>query len=136
MKYLFTTLLAASLSLPVVAQDESGTGYEREGRKGQHRGQREKRGNPAQHLTRELGLSDEQSVQLEAIFETSRAEREALRDAGQEEHCALRQATEAEIATVLTAEQFQQMEAMRGEREGKEDGRGRRGGRPPIDCGV
>ena len=91
------------------------------------------------HLERALGLSDEQSRQLLEILQGAEAEREALHAQMMEQYqpdiCALRLDTEAQIRTVLTAEQITAFEQLQEERERTGPRSGRRGARAP-DCAT
>lgn len=88
-----------------------------------------------ERMAEELGLSEEQSTQLLAVFEASAAEREALRQKIDEqfkpERCAIQTATVAQVREILTDEQEAELEgrlerwADLGEDKGR---RGPRGG--------
>ena len=59
-----------------------------------------------EHLTKELGLSNEQKVQVEAIFETQTQKMKALHDE-----------TDASLKAVLTPEQMTKYEARQEKRK-------------------
>lgn len=91
------------------------------------------------HMSRQLDLSDEQSVQLLLVMQAAEEEREALRERIIEqmepELCALQLDTESEISNILTEDQQAEMEAMRQERDGKQRGRPARG-MGKLDCSA
>ena len=70
----------------------------------------------------ELGLTDVQATQLEALREQHRAEMRALRNSGEEpnreEMRSKRQAHKAELAKILSPEQMEKMKEMRHEHRG------------------
>lgn len=94
----------------------------------------------------ELGLSDQQAAQIQAIresykpqFEALRAQGKALKDSGadrtamepiREQMKTLRGQVKAEIGQVLTPEQRAKAEAMKPERGDRRGGRGERGTAP------
>jgi Spy/CpxP family protein refolding chaperone len=92
------------------------------------------------HISQALGLSDEQAVQMLEIFQASEGERAAIHDRMMEDYrpeiCALKQDTEANIASILTAEQLEKFEAMQQDRQNKADRRQNKGkkGRNGPDC--
>ncbi len=97
------------------------------------------------HLTSALDLSDEQSAELLAFFQTMDQERLALREQMIQEMapqiCALRADTEAELARILSQEQLALMEELKANRQqrgqGKRHNRNTRmdwQGMPDIDC--
>ena len=112
------------------------------------------RGNPAARMIEQLGLSEEQATQVEAIFEDARAMHQSQREESDESFCAIRAATHARVMEVLNEDQQALLEEhksnrdergagnMRGEhgkgKKGKRGGRGsggRSGGRQgPPDC--
>jgi hypothetical protein len=108
-KLIITTLFSLFLATPLFAAEGDPD-------RGDRRGPPP---NPAERLTQELGLSQEQSTQVEVIFEEARLQHEALREANREEHQAIRDATDAQLAGVLTADQMTQMESMRSRHEGR-----------------
>jgi Spy/CpxP family protein refolding chaperone len=97
------------------------------------------------HLTSALDLSDEQSADLLAFFQTTDQERLALREQMIQEMapqiCALRADTEAELARILSPEQLALMEELKADRQQR--GQGKRHNRntgtdwqgmPDLDC--
>ena len=96
-------------------------------------------------LTPALDLSDEQSVELLAFFQSMDLERRALREQMIQEMapqiCAHRADTEAELARILSREQLALMEELKANRQqrgqGKRQNRNTRmdwQGMPDIDC--
>jgi len=97
------------------------------------------------HLTSVLDLSDEQSVELLAFFQTMDQERRALHEQMMQEMapqiCALRADTEAELARILSQDQLALMEELKANRQqrgqGKRQNRNTRmdwQGMPDLDC--
>lgn len=93
-------------------------------------------------LVEELGLNAEQSQQLQAVREAAGEQRQSLREegkaSGDREQVrtqleALRQTTDTQVRSILTDEQYTQLEAKRAERGPREaragDRRGPRGER-------
>lgn len=73
-----------------------------------------------QHLTERLALSAEQQEQVRTILETASANRDELRGQHRQEMDAMHDATEEQLAGVLTAAQMEQLGELRAERR---DGR-------------
>ena len=73
-------------------------------------------GNPAEHLTRELGLDEAQAVEVGTIFENARARHDEQRDQSQESFCAIRADADAQIMDLLNDEQKEQFEALQARR--------------------
>lgn len=93
------------------------------------------------HLARladSLDLNDEQSAELLIVLQASEEERRALhRQIMQQirpEVCAQREATHAEILSILTPQQAEEFQAMIAEHEQRTFGRGRRGGWSDVNC--
>ena len=108
---------------------QTDTGDDRGGR---HAGKH--RGDPLTHLTEKLNLSDDQVVEVAVIFEESRAQHHAVQENVREEHCAIREITFNELATVLSDEQLVQFEDLHNQR--KYQG-GRQHGMPKFaDCEI
>jgi Spy/CpxP family protein refolding chaperone len=67
-----------------------------------------------ERLGEELGLSEEQSTELQIVMEAAAAERKALKDQYEEqmkpEMCALHEATMQQVREILTPEQAAEME--------------------------
>ena len=100
-------------------------------------------GNPAAHLTGELGLDEQQSAQVAAVFEEAHAMREGVEKQSHELHCEIRAYVDEQLMAIFTADQqtrFQELLANRSEpksgnggqaRDG-DDRRQKRG--PPPEC--
>ncbi|WP_417581038.1 Spy/CpxP family protein refolding chaperone [Nitrincola sp.] len=65
---------------------------------------------PMQRFAETLNLSEEQRSQMEALWEENREEREAQREAMQAKHAEMRE----RLSAILTPEQLEQMDEMRG----------------------
>jgi len=113
-----------------------------------HGGPDDKRMDPEQRLkmmTEKLGLTTEQQEKIKAVFEKGKAEREALKPAGEkpteEEREKIRASMKAhreEIDAILTPEQREKMKEMREKRKDERGGRGpggERGERKPKKDG-
>jgi Spy/CpxP family protein refolding chaperone len=89
-----------------------------------------------QRMAEELDLSAEQSDQLQAVFEASITEHEALRARIQEqfgpEMCALRQATDEQVREILTSEQQAELDERKERLAEFAEGRGPRGHKGPM----
>lgn len=80
----------------------------------------------AQNMGKKLGLSDDQTAKLEPILSDSQQKMAALRsntsltaDQRSEQMKAIHKDTQSQLATVLTADQMQQLRSMRRGRRGK-----------------
>jgi Spy/CpxP family protein refolding chaperone len=91
------------------------------------------------HMSRQLDLSDEQSVQLLLVMQAAEEEREALHESIMEqiepELCELQVSTEAEIRSILTEDQQAEMDAMKQERGENRGARPSRG-MGNLDCST
>lgn len=91
------------------------------------------RGDPIARLTDALELSDEQAVDVATILEDSRAQHRAIQESVEDEHCAVRENTYNELASILTEEQMARFEQM----ESKRKSHGRRQGMPRFaNCEI
>lgn len=124
-RWLGSAALAAVLSVGSIANAQNApvaaktVSYNRENR-GQHDG-----GGRMQKLKAELGITDAQGQQIKAIFEANKAkmksDRDAVknaatkeaRDAARQQMKADRQAVQAQVNNVLTADQRAKWEAMK-----------------------
>lgn len=70
-------------------------------------------GRMKQHLVSKLELTEEQQTQLDGIFEANQPKRDAIR----EQMEALREETQTQIKSILSAEQLEEYEAMQERRE-------------------
>ena len=108
--------LTASLVLLSVtslhAQD--GDGKQRGGNHGFRHG-----GDPLTHLTEQLNLDDQQADEVAAIFEESRALHREIQASVQSEHCAVRENTIQELASVLNEEQMAELESLQSQRRNR-----------------
>lgn len=89
-------------------------------------------------LTERLDLSADQQTQVKTILEESFAKQKETRDAHRKEMEALREATDANLAKVLTPEQMQKLHELRDRREGRRGDCGRGPGhwrdrKPPTE---
>ena len=89
-------ILALGLAIGTMALAQKGPGGDREA--------------PMQRFAEKLNLSDEQRNQMEALWEDNREEREAQREAMQTRHAEMRE----RLGEILTPEQLEQMDEMRG----------------------
>lgn len=105
--------LAASLLVGGAAVAGGKNYGDREGHRGQSGMMSEKR---MDRLASKLELSDEQKTQVLSIMETNREKQQALREQN-------REALKAELGTVLSAEQMEELEAMMEKRGGKRGGK-------------
>lgn len=117
-KFLLTQITIALASFLMVS---TATAENSEHHKSRHKGGPSAEKHLA-HLDSALDLSDEQSAELLEVLQAAEDEREALHQAMMEQYrpeiCALRDATEAEIAGILTPEQAAQFEDLQ---EGRKD---------------
>ena len=96
------------------------------------------RGPDAERLAAELGLSDEQTTEIEQILNDARQSHEALRARSgtggrpspelREEAMAIRDEAKARIADVLTPAQLEDWEALRAQRQARHSAPRRHGG--------
>ena len=101
------------------------------------------RGNPASHLTEELGLDEQQAAQVAAVFEEAKTMREGVEQQSHELHCEIKAYVDEQLMAIFNVDQqtrFQELLANRPERKsgnggqtrtGKDD-RQKRG--PPPGC--
>ena len=88
------------------------------GFKGPHgRGHRGHRGNPLQHMTRNLDLTAEQQAKIQPILEQSRPQLVAIRQEAMQKAKAVRDNTVTQIRPILTPEQQQKFDALQKARE-------------------
>ena len=107
----FTALCAALLATTSIA-DPQGPGL-----KGGHRGHRGARGNPLEHMTRNLDLTAEQQVKIQPIVEQAKPQIAAIRQEAMQKAKAVRENTVSQIRPLLTPEQQQKFDAMQKARE-------------------
>jgi Spy/CpxP family protein refolding chaperone len=82
----------------------------------------------AARLTRQLDLTEEQQEQVQAVLETSIQQHQELREQHRLEQDTLRDATEDQLAEVLTGEQMERLRDLRdARRDGRRDGDCRKG---------
>jgi len=72
-----------------------------------------------EHMKTSLNLTDEQIAAVEAINLDFAKQREEVEKGNHEAHIAIKEAYEAQLATVLTAEQMEKAKAMQKKRNGK-----------------
>ena len=102
-----------SLSDPAQAQRGSrGKAPQRRNAAAQTRGAAEQR----RHPLAELGLTAEQQAQIEALHQARRAQMTPGQRPSPEEMAALREAHRAQLQSILTAEQFEKLEAFQANR--------------------
>lgn len=93
----------------------------RDGRRGQH----------FERMIERLNLSAEQKEQVHQIFADTQGQLRALRKESEPRFEEIRRQTDERIQKVLTPEQWQQFQQMKGEARGGKRGRGRKGGEGP-----
>ena len=108
----FTALCTALLATTSIA-DPQGPGL-----KGTHgRGHRGDRGNPLEHMTRNLDLTAEQQAKIQPIIEQARPQIAAIRQEAMQKAKAVRENTVSQVRPLLTPEQQQKFDAMQKARE-------------------
>jgi len=118
MKKLMMIAVLVGMTVAAQAQDK------------EHKTAAERAAQRTQHMTKELGLTSEQATKVESInlkyaeqAEAKRAEREADRTVARQEGKETRDAFDAELKTVLTAEQYAKWTAKLEERKERQDER-------------
>ena len=108
----FTAACAALLATTTIAVAQA------PGFKGPHgHGHRGHRGNPLEHMTRNLDLTAEQQAKIQPIIEQSRPQLIAIRQEAQQKAKAVRDNTVSQIRPILTPEQQQKFDALQKARE-------------------
>lgn len=94
------------------------------------KGQDGRKGDRMEKVKAELGLTDKQAAEWEAINEKYKAEHQKIKESNQakkaavrEEMKALREAHDAEVDALLTPEQLQKWNEMKAEREARKSER-------------
>ncbi|MEM9531765.1 MAG: hypothetical protein AAGA23_12695 [Pseudomonadota bacterium] len=89
---------------------------------------------PAADVIQTLSLSGEQATQVTEIFEAARIERDLDREQRAADRCARHVAIQAQLATVLSAEQLDELDRVREERHARQRSERKEPGRGPGDC--
>lgn len=101
------------------------------------------RGNPAVHLTEELGLDEQQAAQVAAVFEEAHTMREGVEQQSHELHCEIKAFVDEQLMAIFTADQqtrFQELRSNRSEPKSGNGGQARAGDDrrqkrgPPPEC--
>ncbi|HMG04705.1 MAG TPA: Spy/CpxP family protein refolding chaperone [Chthoniobacterales bacterium] len=71
------------------------------------------RGNPLEHLTKDLNLTDEQKAKVQPIIDQTKPQIEAIHQEAMEKMHAIMESTGAQIRPLLTPEQQQKFDAMK-----------------------
>lgn len=132
MKHPITTLLTITLMVTLFAAVQLQAGPDR----GRHHGRPDAEMRVA-HMSRALGLSDQQSAELLELFQALDEERRALQEQTMEgmkpQFCELQSAMRAELGRILDEEQLAQLEEMKASRESDND-RWKSRGMHDLDC--
>jgi Spy/CpxP family protein refolding chaperone len=106
-------------------------------RQGRRRGGGGRRGMDPARMQEELGLSDEQVAQMQQMREEMRAEMRAMRESGEgfnrEAMQAMREKMQGKMQEILTPEQLEKYQSMRGRRDRGGRDRGGRDRKPKRD---
>ena len=70
-------------------------------------------GNPFEHLTKELGLTDEQKTKVQPIIDQAKPQMKAIHEEAMQKMHALLESTGAQIRPMLTPEQQVKFDAMK-----------------------
>ena len=88
------------------------------GLKGGHgRGHRGHRGNPLEHMTRNLDLTPEQQTKIQPIIDQTKPQIAAIRQEAMQKAKTVRENTVSQLRPLLTPEQQQKFDAMQKARE-------------------
>lgn len=128
--------ILSSLSLALLLTASIAAAGDRDGHRGRHGPDLEKR---VEHMAVELDLSDEQSEQLLAVLQASASERDALREKMEQQYkpemCALHLATIEQVREILSEEQAAELEGRLDRMADAGDSKGWRGRKGGMkDC--
>jgi Spy/CpxP family protein refolding chaperone len=116
-RQIFIGLLLITLASSVVVAKSNG-------QKGPARGAGH---DPVERLTEALQLDEDQSARLSKIFSNAHEQHTSLQSAERDEHCAIREQTDTQIAEILSNEQYARFEELREERGQRHPRGGSRG---------
>jgi periplasmic protein CpxP/Spy len=100
--------LAGAFYLRAQGPDATGPKHEHHGPGPHHM-----MGNPFDHLTKELGLTDEQKAKVQPIIDQTKPQMKAIHEEAMQKMHALMESTGAQIRPMLTPQQQQKFDAMK-----------------------